>query len=180
MSDIAKVAKKETKTVFKWWWAWNYEEEEEWLNQKANEGYTLRGMWLCFYKFEKTEPGEYILRIEYKDNDSEYISFMEEMGAERVAYFCRWNYFKRKSNLGEFDVYSDLASRVNHYKRIERTILLVGIANALIGTGNILNVTSEITRFGVINLLLAMMLSFGVGCIRTKRKMLEKEKKIRE
>lgn len=28
----------ETKTVFRWWWEWDFDKEEQWLNQMAQSG----------------------------------------------------------------------------------------------------------------------------------------------
>ena len=32
----------ETKTVFRWWWAWDFDKEEQWLNQMAQFGWLIR------------------------------------------------------------------------------------------------------------------------------------------
>ena len=49
----------ETKKVTKWYWVWDYEKEELWLNAMAQEGWTLQRIGFCTYYFERTEPGEY-------------------------------------------------------------------------------------------------------------------------
>lgn len=166
----------ETKNVIKWWWAWKYDKEEEWLNNMANNGYALKYAKFIFYQFEKTMPGEYIIRIEYHKNNSDYISFMEELGAKRVSYYMGWNIFRRKSELGEFDIFSDLKSKIGHLKRIEQLLLPIGIMNIGIGIVNSINTIP----IGVINLLLAALLFYGYGCVKTKRELLEKEERLLE
>lgn len=160
----------------KFWWAWQFDKEEEWLNEMAEQGYTLvRAKWI-FYWFEKTEPGEYIIRLEYQSNDPGYVSFMKEMGAERVSYHMGWNFFRRKSNLGEFNLFSDLKSKIAHLKRIEQLLLPLEIMNVGIGIMNSINVP----HIGYLNLLLACLICYGHGCVKTKREILEKEKRLHE
>lgn len=172
--EVGKVA--EIKSITRWWWAWNFDKEEEWLNQMADNGYALVGAKWIFYQFEKTEPGEYIIRIEYHKNRMEYINFIEELGAERISYYMGWNYYRRKSSLGEFDIFSDLKSKIEHLKGVERLILPLGVMNIGVGIMNSIN----ITHIGFINLLLAAVLFYGYGCIKTKREGLEKERKLHE
>jgi len=166
----------EIKKVTRWWWAWNFDKEEEWLNNMANNGYALVGAKWIFYQFEKAEPGEYIIRIEYHKDSLEYVHFMEELGAERVAHYMGWNYYRRQSRLGEFDLFSDLKSKIEHLKSIERLILPLGIMNLGIGIMNSIN----ITHIGFINLLFSTVIFYGYGCIKTKREVMEKEKRLRE
>ena len=72
----------ETKKVTRWYWVWDYEKEELWLNTMAQEGWTLQRIGFCTYYFERTEPGEYVVRLEFRKRDAAYESFLQEMGAE--------------------------------------------------------------------------------------------------
>ena len=47
-----------------------------------------------------------------------YIKFLEENGVEYVASYMWWVFFRKKSSEGPFDIYSDIESRIKHYKRI--------------------------------------------------------------
>lgn len=75
----------ERKTIHGWWWAWNFDKEEQWLNEMAMEGWALYDRGFCVYHFEKTEPGEYMIRLEMHKPDYAYEAFMEETGAQHVA-----------------------------------------------------------------------------------------------
>ena len=75
----------ETKTLHKWFWVWEFEKEERWLNEMAQEGWALKKASFCTFVFEKTEPGEYIIRVETLDNSSDFENFMEELGAESTS-----------------------------------------------------------------------------------------------
>lgn len=160
----------------KWWWAWNFDKEEEWLNEMAEKGYALIDAWACFYTFEKTEPGEYIIRLEYQNEGVDYLDFLKDIGAERVARYAGWNFFRRKSSLGPFDIYSDLSSKIAHLKKIERLLAALGFMNLGVGIINTINVP----HIGYINLFLAAIIFYGYGCVKTKRDVLEREKNLHE
>ena len=53
----------ETKTLHKRFWVWEFEKEERWLNQMAQEGWALQNAGFSTYTFERCEPGEYIIRM---------------------------------------------------------------------------------------------------------------------
>ena len=46
----------ETKTVFRWWWEWDFDKEEQWLNQMAQSGWLLDKVGFCIYRFVPTAP----------------------------------------------------------------------------------------------------------------------------
>lgn len=164
------------KTVRRWWWVWDFEKEEAWLNGMAESGWVLDSVGFCRYDFVSCEPGEYIVRLELRENDPSYIVFMNDTGAEFVGRCFQWIYFRRKSELGAFDIFSDIDSRIGHLQKIEKTLKLIGCANLLVGTANILNGMTV----AVINLLCATLLMYGLGRIQGKREMMEKERMLHE
>ena len=66
----------ERKTVTKWFWVWQFEKEEEWLNEMAANGWVLESVGFCRYTFVRCEPGTYSVRITKKS------------GAERTVDIC--------------------------------------------------------------------------------------------
>ena len=75
----------ERKTIRKWFWVWDFEKEERWLNEMALQGWALDGVGWCTYHFRRCEPGEYTVRLEMRTYDESYVAFMEETGAEFVG-----------------------------------------------------------------------------------------------
>ena len=61
----------ERKTMRKWFWVWDFEKEEEWLNDMAMNGWALASVGICTYTFEKCEPGEYAVRLEMHEMDDD-------------------------------------------------------------------------------------------------------------
>ena len=102
----------ERKTVHKWLWVWDFEKEERWLNEMAMDGWALCKVGFCTYVFERTQPGEYIIRLELHQHDERYIEFMHDTGAEVAGRIFAWIYFRRKSELGAFDIFSDIDSKI--------------------------------------------------------------------
>ena len=52
------------RTIRKWFWVWDFEKEEEWLNEMAMNGWALESVGFCTYHFVRCEPGEYSVRLE--------------------------------------------------------------------------------------------------------------------
>ena len=165
----------ETKKVTKWYWVWDYEKEELWLNTMAQEGWALQRVGFATYYFEKTEPGEYIVRLECRKKDEGYVSFVTDMGAEYIGRIAMWVYFRRKSELGEFELNGDLDSRIDQLTKIGRMLLLVGAGNLLIGLSNL-----RYNGIGVINLLCAGFLAYAYGRIQGKKDELQRERQLHE
>ena len=90
---------KEKKTVFKLFFVWDFEKEERWLNEMAQEGWVLDNTGFSFYTFVRCEPGEYIIRLEMNPS-SDYRAFVKELGAEYIGGCVNWVYFRRKAELG--------------------------------------------------------------------------------
>ena len=167
---------RERKTVRKWFWAWDFEKEEQWLNMMAQSGWVLDGIGFCTYHFIACEPGEYTVRLEMHNHDPEYLDFMAETEAEYVGRMTQWIYFRKKAVHGAFDIFSDLDSKIAHLDKIGKMLLLVGIANLLIGFAAI----CSIARMGVLDLLCATVIMYGLGRIHGKKEALEKARAFRE
>ena len=164
------------KTVRKWVWVWDFEKEENWLNEMAMNGWLLDGIGFCTYYFVRCEPGEYSVRLEMRTYDESYVQFMEETGAEYVGRMMMWIYFRKKTADGAFDLFSDIDSRIRHLDRIGKMLSIIGGANLLIGIAN----TFSPARLGWINLLCATLLMYSLGRIHGKKEALEKERLLHE
>ena len=167
----------ERKTVYKWFWVWDFEKEERWLNELALQGWALVAVGWCRYVFERCEPGAYTFRLEMHQPDEEYLAFLQESGAEYIGRVFQWIYFRRPSEEGPFDLFSDIDSRIQHLARIDKSLFLIGMANLLIGCVNSLG---DGRAVGILNLLVCTLLMYGLGRIRGKREELEKERQLHE
>lgn len=165
----------ETKKVFKWYWVWDFDKEELWLNEMAAEGWALSRVGWATYWFEKTEPGEYEVRLECRRADDGYISFVQDTGAEYLGRVFLWIYFRRKSELGAFELNGDLDSRIAQLTTINRFILPLGLANLFLG---LLNVSRS--GVGAVNLVVSAVLAYAYGRIQGKKDELQRERRLHE
>lgn len=120
------------KSICKWFFAWDFDKEEKWLNEMAAKGLALVAVSGIFYTFEQSEPGEYGIRIELLNNlpsfpeSEEYIRFLESTGAEHIGSTFRWVYFRKKKVNGTFDLFSDYDCRIRHLNRVLWLLVPIG------------------------------------------------------
>ncbi len=164
------------KTIRKWFWVWDFDKEEDWLNEMAASGWILESIGLCTYHFVRCEPGEYNVRLEMHPYDEAYLTFMEETGAEYVGRMMAWIYFRKRTADGPFDLFSDIDSRIRHLDGIGKMLSIIGGANLMIGIMN----TFSPACLGWGNLLCATLLMYSLGRIHGKKEALEKERVLHE
>lgn len=175
--------------VWKFWKAWDYDREAQWLNEMSAKGMALVSVSFCRYEFEECNPGEYSYRLELLEKSPrsaesrQYIRFLEDTGVRHVGSYFNWVYLARKTADGPFEVHSDAESRIRHLKRIMS--LLIPGAVVCIYTG-ILNVAYLFwyghwgNAIGFLNLAIAVWAINGIRKIRKMKKELEKQQQIFE
>ncbi len=177
-------------TIHKWFWAWEFDEEEQWLCDMAAKGKVLVSARYATYEFEDCQPGEYAVRLEMLENppDSpegqQYIEFVESTGAEYVGKVMKWVYFRKKTADGPFELHGDNATRIKHLGGIIRLLkplmalnVGVGVYNLCIGIGlnSVVNVVCAAASGAV-----AWLLYKGVVKLNEKKRRLEKEAQLFE
>ncbi len=174
-----------------WKGYFDFEKEERWLNEMAAKGFALTRYTWCRYEFEETEPGEYIYRIELLKEHARhpesrrYIEFTEETGAEYVTSYFRWVYFRKKAALGPFELYSDLESRIGHYRRVRLfwlVLLFLEISASSANARMVLESTRSVFRLALLCLLVALIVIFSYMAARMTVKIrgLERERRVTE
>lgn len=177
------------KVVHKWFWAWDFDKEEKWLNEMAAKGLALVSVGFCRYEFEDCDPGEYKVCLEFLGNkcgqieNEKYIGFLEETGAEHVSTFNRWAYFRKRTPEENFELFSDNTSRVRHLTGIISFIGILCVMNLYIGCYNLFLFFSwknQINMLGIINVLISGVVAVGLMRLLRKRKKLKTEQQIYE
>ena len=173
----------------------DFEKEENWINQMAREGWAMTDYSWCRYAFEDCEPGAYVYRIELLPDlaghpkSRAYVDFVESTGAKEVARYGRWVYFRKQSGEGGFDLFSDLGSRLAHYRRVYQFWLVLAIAELLIGFSNVSTGLGNLAAghsganlfMGLPLLLIGLLMLFRLALpIRRKMALLKRELDIRE
>ena len=115
---------------------------------------------------------------------------MAENGVERVASWIRWVYFRKRASDGPFDIYSDIGSRIAHYKRIAMLWLPIMLCEIMLGFSNLsqgldyMGMTGHepVYQFvmGIVLLGLGAAIFFAWNSLRLKIKRLRQEKTLRE
>lgn len=120
---------------FKYFWAWEYEKEIQWINDMAAKGFALCHVGLCTYWFEDSEPGEYVYGMEWAEHapssaeGRKYLDFLADCGTEFVSNWLNWIYVRRKKEDGPLDLHNDLDSRIAHLRRVFLLLLPVILLN---------------------------------------------------
>ena len=167
------------KIIRKWFFVWDFEKEERWLDDMAKQGWVLDGVGFGKYRFVPCEPGAYAVRLEMlnwlprSEEGRKYIGFVEETGAEFVASYMRWVYFRKKVADGPFDLFSDIDSRVRHLDAIIKLVGGVGLANLAIGVGSL-------KTLGWINFACAALMAYCAWRLNRKKERLQEERKLHE
>lgn len=176
-------------TIHKLFWVWEFDKEEKWLNEMAAKGLSLVSVGFCKYEFEDCEPGEYRVCLQLLDKmpghpeSKKYIEFLEATGAEHVGSFTRWAYFRKKTADGEFELFSDNASRIKYLNGVIGLIAFVTIMNLFIGIYNLFlahTFSSWLNYMGVINILISIIAIFGSIRLLNKRKRMKQESQLFE
>lgn len=178
------------KTVRKWFWFWDFDKEEAWLNSMAAKGLALVAVGYSRYTFEDSLPGEYMVRLELLENSPEhaesekYIQFIEETGGEYLGSLSSWVYFRQKTDLGQFTLHSDNSSRLKHLNTISVVLGVIAAAQLLGGLTNLLIFLIQRTTLnivvGVPILCFGLLFSYGYWHIRKKRAKIKKQQQLFE
>lgn len=179
------------KTVYKWFWAWEFGKEEHWLAAMVRQGWVLAAVGFANYRFERCAPGEYTVRLELLEDlpgsprSRDYIDFVESTGAEYLGGIVRWAYFRKKAEAGGFDLFSDMDSRIRHLERVLRLLVpvtLAATANLGVSVMNVKTLPGIPMLWACAGLALAFncLLWRGVEKIWEQRKLLLEERTLHE
>jgi len=177
-------------SIYKLFFAWDYDKEEKWLNEMSKKGLQLVHPGFLRYVFEENTKDQYVYRLELLNNlpshpESEsYIRFLEDTGAEYVGSLHRWAYFRKNAADGEFELYSDIDSKIRHYKRILFLFFMLMPIN-VINAANMLHMYIEsrlAVSLGLSIFCTFIFCSLGIGVVKILNRIsiLKKDKYIKE
>jgi len=159
------------------------DKETAWLNEMATQGYAMTGYCAFFYTFEKCEPGKYTYQIDlgnkFFDVESSYREFMEENNVEIVCTWGYWVILRKLATDGNFELYTDVDSNIEHYSKILKMFKIVTIVELICFMVEALAAMNGAT-VGFWGMLIIGIIAIGCmhATISTKRKIIEfKERK---
>lgn len=117
---------KEIKNKVKWFFPWQDQEEEEWLEQQSKSGLHLIKVNLFGkYSFEVGEPKDYIYRLDFHSdlkNDEPYLQIFEDAGWQNIPSELSWQYFRKASTEDmSTEIFTDNQSKIKKYERLRAT-----------------------------------------------------------
>lgn len=110
-------------TQFKWFWAWQDDKQEAWLEAMSREGLHLQSF-KAFgrYVFEQGAPRKYIYRMDFdrtSGKDSDYFHLIQEAGWERIIEVAGWQYWRKEACEGKTpELFTDTESKIRKYQRL--------------------------------------------------------------
>ncbi|WKY46908.1 DUF2812 domain-containing protein [Eubacteriaceae bacterium ES3] len=173
------------KTSFRAYAAWNYDKEEQDLDEQSKKGWQLvKGG--CFHsRFIQDESVTYRYRIDFnptilksREEKERYISFFEDQGWEFVnVTFNGWSYFRKlvRSEVleSEYEIYSDQESyygMLSRWIRVGWVAVIFELVAALVYILHFLEDHEAVFIVGPIAFL-AMAAWIGNGIRRMKEKL---------
>ena len=79
-----------------------------------------------------------------------------------VCTYVRWAYLRQPAERGEFELFSDLASKIRYLKRLIWFFLPLAAANLVLGLVNLLEFSEGNWEIGLVNLLIALLFCWGM------------------
>ena len=149
------------------------DKEIQWLDQMAEEGYALKSFFAGIYSFEPCEKGAWQYQIDigkgFFSVNRGYAQFMEEMGVEIVQAWGPWVILRRQRMEGEFQLYSDVDSRIEHYKKILLMFKLITFIELLCLLFEVYAAVCDASVWPLVFLMAAVVCGFMNMIVRPKR-----------
>lgn len=167
----------ERKKTRKWFWAWDDQKEEVWLQRMAQEGWALEEYKWFQYTFKKVMPSKLVYQLDYQLGfpDKSYFDLFEMDGWQLVSSFGGWYYFcKEDDGTEKLEIFTDVHSRATKYIRLSNYLLFILAMHALsfwlpaiINSGDMsLWIEATVAPIAIIGI-------FGVYMLRRKAKKLK-------
>lgn len=91
----------------------------------------MNGFFAGFYRFEPCEKGKYTYQIDFGNEffsvSDDYREFMSDSDIEIIQSWGFWVFLRKLSSEGEFQLYTDVDSQIEHYKKIRNMFKAVTV-----------------------------------------------------
>ena len=116
-------------TIFKWFWGWQDDIQETWLEEMSQKGLHLVDI-KAFgrYVFEVDTEKSYIYRMDFdrtSKKNSDYYRLIEDAGWECVITVLGWQYWRIDASDGKAaELFTDNGSKIKKYNRFLTSLLV--------------------------------------------------------
>ena len=113
-----------TRRVWRFWTIAEYEQEEQWINEMARDGWALTAVGFCRFIFRRTRPGEFIYKLDMVERTTQdevkesYFNFLTECGIRIVGEYKDWIYLQKRAADGPFDMKNDTYAKLRKVNKI--------------------------------------------------------------
>ena len=158
MSNKTKITK------FKFFWADQVVEQEQWLREMAKQGLHLEKLnVLCMWTFVQGEPADIVYRVDFNNESADYRQLVEDAGWVRAASLAGWQYWRTAASNGRApELFTDTKSKKAKYQRATVQILLCLLPGSIF-------LTSPSTRHAISELswpfAAALIVMYGVALV---------------
>ena len=108
----------------KWFWPWQDNQEEIWLEQMSQQGLHLnQAHIMAQYDFIKGQPETYTYRLDFQNSlkskkNDDYLRIFADAGWEHLGAMSGWQYFRKMVKSGEEpEIFTDSDSKIQKYNR---------------------------------------------------------------
>jgi hypothetical protein len=121
----------------KWFWGWEDDKEEAWLQEMARQGLHLKSPYpYGQYVFERGASREVAYRLDFVQSNKKtggYFQIFRDAGWEYVGEMMGWQYWRKEIKAGEpAEIFTDVESKVQKYRRL-LGFLIIFLSPALTG-----------------------------------------------
>jgi hypothetical protein len=109
---------------FRWFWPWQDDAEEAWLEEMSGEGLHLSSAGsFGRYRFVTGKPVRFAYRLDYRrtarKEKGEYLQLFRDSGWEYAGESRGWHYFRKPMAPGDsHEILTDRESKIDKYRRL--------------------------------------------------------------
>ncbi|MBN1880478.1 DUF2812 domain-containing protein [bacterium] len=114
----------------KWWWGWNVEKIERWLEQRERDGWNLVdiGSLGVSFVFHQGIPRRVAYRVDYQNQVKEdYLQLFQDAGWSLIGKSCGWYFWKQEYTVDKPEIFTDVESLIDRNRRQIWLIALIGL-----------------------------------------------------
>jgi hypothetical protein len=132
---------KDTVVRYKLHFVWQDDSEERWLREMAREGlHLVSANPFCRYVFRRGAPSDVAYRLDYVRSarrDDSYYQLFEDASWEHVLSCMGWQYWRKRADGAEPQIFTDGASKAERLRRVRQTLVAVGIPSLLVASNSL-------------------------------------------
>lgn len=156
------------------------DQETAWLNEMAQNGWAMTSFFAGFYTFDKCAKGKWSYQVDLGEKfgkcTEDYREFMRDAGIEILQNWGYWVFLRKPADEGEFQLYTDVESSIEHYSKILKMFKIVAILEIICLFAELAGALSGIQIAWVYTLIiLAMTVAVINACVKTKNTIRELE-----